>query len=130
MIASFLLLLTCAQAQTLDASYLASLHNAKSVEQIRKMQQRHFELKIARRACRAQIKDGSVPLTCYLALTLERRLTGKRTSHLLNDLDERCRRSTEAFRFSLSERDDVYASSRCRGFLGAARRIQRYRANE
>jgi hypothetical protein len=124
---SALLFIYIAASQALasvDADYGRSLARARRPEDIRRATADFERLKVAREACRLQLRARSAPLACYEALALE---NPKRRRELLVKLDGLCAESAALLKVPRVSASESAVSPKCRKFLTEAREIRKYR---
>lgn len=118
----------------LDADYVQRLSRARSAPEIRHLQSAFTELRIARAACRLQVRQKILPVACYDSLAAEihwglHPQTVKQKK-LRQDLDQLCVRAAESLRVPRSLPSLRKVSALCRAHLARAQEIQKYRTQQ
>jgi hypothetical protein len=109
---------------SVDADYALSLARARRPADIRRATENFERLKVARAACRLQLRARSAPLACYEALALE---NPRRRRELREKLDGLCAESAALLKVPRAEASESAVSPKCRKFLSEAREIRKYR---
>lgn len=69
----FFTLALSADAQNLDSRYANQLMHAKNSSQVTNINRHYDQTRIARLACKLQLRQGEAPIKCFEALSLESR---------------------------------------------------------
>jgi hypothetical protein len=114
-----------------DQDLVRALARARSSAELRRVTGLYEELKIARAACRLQLRAKSTPFACYESLQLEIR-RGYHSSiserrHLTERLDKLCEDAAVGLIVPREPAADPILSPKCRKFLREARAIRNYR---
>lgn len=111
--------------------YTQRLSRARSAREITELRRQYEELKIARGACKLQLRSKSVPVACYETLTLEKkwglhpRAAGR--ENLRARLDEMCARAAHELRVTVPVEPGSPVSPACRKEIARALAIREYR---
>ncbi len=125
---AWLMSATVASAVTADTIFVQKLARARGTAEIRALEREFEDLKVARRACRMQIDARIAPLTCYDALTRERKWNLiARPGPTRDQLDLLCVRAAHELRLPSAYESDGLSAT-CKRALSRARRIVEYRA--
>lgn len=118
-------------AGTLEEDYVRRMSRAKNSAEVKRVEAEFAALKVARAACRLQMRAKIFPAACYETLNLEnhwglhpklvdrRRITAK--------LDDLCAESASALKIPRAAANGEDLSPACRKNLARAREIQEYR---
>jgi hypothetical protein len=117
------------ESHLLENQVLEQLTQARSARDVDNLKQYFEQMRIARKACQIQLREGSVPASCYHVLELERSL-GLHSSkydraRLLQKLDDRCSEATS--KLAIGPVALAGLSPACRRKVTAAMAIQAYR---
>ncbi|MGZ3722538.1 MAG: hypothetical protein ACXVA9_06390 [Bdellovibrionales bacterium] len=118
-------------AANLEDHYLKSLARARSGVEVEQLSAEYSRLKVAQTACRIQLHEQNVPVSCYEAVELESKLDrgadkgaqNRRIQHL----DRLCSSAAANLRFN---NETAAVSSACAKNIVSARAIQNYREEE
>lgn len=114
-----------------DDQYLKSLTRARSGAEVERLNSEYSRLKIAQTACRIELKERNVPVSCYEAVEMESKMdrssdSGEKIRRILH-LDRLCASAASSLRVT-GETSAV--SSACAKNIASARAIQNYRGEE
>ncbi len=120
-------------ATSLEHDHVRRLARARTPAAVAKAVADFENLKVARAACRIQVREKRLPLACYEALNLEIRQglrparpdSGRRG--VLHRLDELCRETAAALTVPELPVSPHETSPACRKYLAEARSIRNYR---
>lgn len=117
-----------ASGGTLDQLFLRKMNHARTPSAINRIKSEFDSLKIARRACKIQLREGDLPSACYEALKLEQDwgVTHSRRA-ALTKLDQLCAESSRQLRVSAKLSETSALSPPCRRDTRAALSILDYR---
>lgn len=114
---------------SLESTYLQALSSARDSTSVEHLLRAYEQLKIARTACKIQLKATAVPVACYQTLALENNLKLHKSPRdqraLVLQLDSLCQRATLSL--TIQPTAPTYVSIRCRQWLQRAGEIARYR---
>lgn len=117
--------------QRIQEKFVALLAQARSPQEIERIQSEFDELKIARTACKLQIQSETIPVACYDSLFLHERWRLSPSAELktsfVQQMDELCVERAARLAVHPSALSMPYISSKCREQLITAREIQSYR---
>lgn len=126
---SLLLFNSGVTAATLERLYVDRLAERRTGKEVHELRKEFEDLKIARAACRLQIRQNKVPEACYETLGLETRWglhpSERSRAKLRAELDEICRKAANELRVGRHSLNAV--SPACRREIAKAREIQEYR---
>lgn len=93
MFVSLLALLGMLHATDLEQNLVERLSRARSGAEARAMLADFRDLRVARKACRIELRSRSIPTSCFEALRLERAwgVGQERAEHVRRRLDDHCR---------------------------------------
>lgn len=126
-----LIMALAAGARTLDQDFARRLTRTRSVHEIEKLRRDFESLRIARAACRLQLRDLTLPTACYESLHLETawglhpRSTERQ--NLRRKLDEICARISTDLKVHRDPGRDAFLSSECRKRVNEARAVLIYK---
>ncbi len=126
MTALLLAFFSLANAQGLDEALIRRLASASSAAQVRRLEEQADALRVARLACRIQLRERRIPAACYSALKLERNFglaSGRGTER---ELDRKCESGSRRLKSPI--RIEMSALSRsCRDSVRRALELLAYK---
>lgn len=118
-----------ASGSTMDQLFLRKMNRARTPSEITLLKSEFDSLKVARRACKIQLREGDLPSACYEALKLEQNWGIPHSKHaVLTKLDQLCTESSRQLRVSAKMSEISALSPACRRNARAALNILDYRA--
>lgn len=120
-----------AQATLLESELVKRMSRAKNKAEISRLQSDFEALKIARGACRIQLRAGAAPLACFESL--EREISwglhpnAAKGRELRVKLENLCEKAAHELKIPREIPSDASVSLKCRAQLAEARRVLIYK---
>ncbi len=115
-----------ALALTLEQMTVKKISAAHSVAEVQLTHDRAENIRVARLACKLQLRDKMIPESCYRALKLEAAFGLTVSKHLQARLDRKCEMAARTL--SHIPKLEIKALSRsCRDFVDRARELLAYK---
>jgi|GEM_PF-5281343 len=127
----YMVITPSAKALSAEEQYARAISRARSPSEIGAAAKAFDEIRLARAACRIQLREQSAPLACYETLWLEVR-NGLHSSpmerkQLISRLDQICAKASTALKIPRHLKFPLGISSTCQKDIRTAVEIQKYR---
>ncbi len=124
-----LILIPSAFGSSLESTYLQALSRAPDGSSVAQLLKAYEQLKVARTACKIQLRAATIPVACYQTLALETNLRlhkpPRERQALLLRLDSLCQQA--ALSLAVQSATPPFVSKNCRQWMLRAGEVARYR---